>query len=250
MFPTNRPRTSYGAMQRHLTLQEASDKYEHLDVLADSDANTFWSSLKKLRTQGTPSTGCTKMKFGATMVRDPKGISDGWADYFQKLYAPLESADFDSEHREAVSNSYQQYLIDSSNNCCEDLDGVVLESEVHAACKTVKLGKACGPDNVAPEHVKYGGAALWAHLTRLFNLIHCNEYMPAELKVGKIITLLKDKKKQVYDPNNYRGITLLSTVYKLFEKVILVRFISWTKTQQCGLSRLLSVCLPEETLLC
>ena len=220
----------FRSTQRQCVAQEARSKYEHLDELADGDMNSFWASLKKLRSQGSSPTGCTQMKFGDNIVRDPKEISDGWANYFEKLYSPLESADFDQQHMSSVCNAYEQYLTKSRDNFSEELDSDILESEVSSACRSVKLGKACGADYVAPEHVKYGGAALWKHLTRLFNLFHSKGYMPGSLKVGKIVTLIKDKKKPVYDPNNYRGITLLSTLYKLFEKVILARFLSWIRS--------------------
>ena len=47
------------------------------------------------------------------------------------------------------------------------------------------------------------------------------EYIPAEAKCGVIITIPKTGKRQLNRRENYRGITLLSAVFKLFELVVL-----------------------------
>ena len=47
------------------------------------------------------------------------------------------------------------------------------------------------------------------------------EYIPAEAKCGVIITIPKTGKKQLNRRENYRGITLLSALYKLFKLVLL-----------------------------
>ena len=47
------------------------------------------------------------------------------------------------------------------------------------------------------------------------------QYSPIEMKKGIIITLFKGGRKPKENPNRYRAITLLSAVYKLYERVIL-----------------------------
>ena len=65
--------------------------------------------------------------------------------------------------------------------------------------------------------------ALVAHLSCLFtSMLHIG-HVPAELKKGIIITILKDRHKSLSSPNNYRGITLLPVFYKLLERILLAR---------------------------
>ena len=45
--------------------------------------------------------------------------------------------------------------------------------------------------------------------------------MPGEFGAGIIVPLLKDKLGNVNDVNNYRGITLIPVISKLFELVLL-----------------------------
>ena len=48
-----------------------------------------------------------------------------------------------------------------------------------------------------------------------------NGFIPETMKYGIIITLHKGDRKSKKDPNNYRAITLTSSVLKLFERLIL-----------------------------
>ena len=75
------------------------------------------------------------------------------------------------------------------------------------------------PDKIQPAHLRYGGSALLYHLTTLLNLIVELEYIPWIFQQGLIIPIPKSHDK---DPSNYRGITLLSTIAKVFEKIILL----------------------------
>jgi hypothetical protein len=49
--------------------------------------------------------------------------------------------------------------------------------------------------------------------------VHC--YVPDDFGKGTLIPLLKDKLGDVSDTNNYRGITLIPVISKLFEMVLL-----------------------------
>ena len=53
----------------------------------------------------------------------------------------------------------------------------------------------------------------------LFNRILDSGKIPSDWSTGIIITLYKGKGPQ-FDPNNYRGITLLSCVGKLFTSIL------------------------------
>ena len=50
-----------------------------------------------------------------------------------------------------------------------------------------------------------------------------SEHIPSEAKRGVIVTIPKSGKKQLNRLNSYRGITLLPSIYKLFETVVLNR---------------------------
>ena len=85
----------------------------------------------------------------------------------------------------------------------------------------LKLGKACGPDDLSAEHIVYAHPSLLAIICRLFRLIAAHRYVPNGFCSGTIVPLIKDKARNLNDIDNYRPITLIPVVSKVFEHVIL-----------------------------
>ena len=83
-------------------------------------------------------------------------------------------------------------------------------------------GKASGKDGIPGEMIKAGKLSLLEPLHNL--LLKCWEEgeIPQEMRDANIITLYKNKGNRS-DCNNYRGISLLSIVGKLFARIILRR---------------------------
>ena len=53
------------------------------------------------------------------------------------------------------------------------------------------MGTGSGPDQIQPEHLRYGGSPLAYHLSILLNLIVNTEYIPSSFKQGLIIPIPK-----------------------------------------------------------
>lgn len=84
----------------------------------------------------------------------------------------------------------------------------------------MKNNKACGHDRIAYEHIKYGGKLLLKHLHHLFNMIIQCGYIPGEWRKSIIFLLFKGGKKPRTDTNSYRGISLVPSIAKIFEKLL------------------------------
>ena len=93
--------------------------------------------------------------------------------------------------------------------------------EVATAIKQMKLGKAGGPDHLPPEALKTDVQTTVNILHPLFEQIWNEERFPEEWKEGHLIKL--PKKGDLTNCNNYRGITLLVIVGKVFNRIILNR---------------------------
>ena len=61
-------------------------------------------------------------------------------------------------------------------------------------------------------------------LAALFNAMLQHDYVPDNFGRGIIIPLIKDKSGDASSSSNYRGITLSSTIFKLFEICLLDLF--------------------------
>ena len=105
----------------------------------------------------------------------------------------------------------------------EDNDEVppILHKEVTHAIAQMKDNKAPGIDEITSDIIKAGGDEAAIQLTKLYNQILQSKKIPQKWKEAKVILL--HKKDDKADIKNYRPISLLSHVYKIFTKIIQTR---------------------------
>jgi len=100
------------------------------------------------------------------------------------------------------------------------LDELTVE-EIDKCVVQLKNGKACGPDELSAENLKYSHSILIImHLKHLFLMILIHAFVPDSCGIGISIPLLKDKTGNVNDVDNYRAITLSPVISTLFEAVL------------------------------
>ena len=97
------------------------------------------------------------------------------------------------------------------------------------AGKKLKNGKACGLDGVLNEMIKYGHFFL-PSLEKLFNLMLSFGVYPKKWGDGYLIPIYK--RASPSDPNNYRGITINSSLCKLFNSILNNRLVSFLKDKK------------------
>jgi len=85
--------------------------------------------------------------------------------------------------------------------------------------KNLGKNKACGLDNVLNEHIKTSMPIMKHVYAKLFNVVFKSGIVPSNWKIGVLNPIYKNKGSPSY-PANYRPITLLSCVGKLFTSVL------------------------------
>ena len=93
-------------------------------------------------------------------------------------------------------------------------------------CKALKNNKSPGIDNILNEFIKHCPNELISVIVKLFNVILDSGITPSDWTIGIIKPLYKNK-GDINDINNYRGITLLSCLGKLFTSVINTRLYAY-----------------------
>ena len=109
----------------------------------------------------------------------------------------------------------------------EELNVPFTYEEISTACSQLCTNKSAGPDKFINEFFIYGKEILNTTLLILFNKLFGMGYFPKEWSEGFIIPL--HKKGSINDVENYRGITLLSTLGKLFSRMLNNRLSNWAE---------------------
>ena len=104
----------------------------------------------------------------------------------------------------------------------DELDSEPLVEELSKAIGSLASGKAPGNDGIPPDLIKHCKTTLLLPLHEVLCQFWQEGSVPQDTRDSKIITLYTNKGER-NDCNNYRGISLLSIVGKVFARVILMR---------------------------
>ena len=91
------------------------------------------------------------------------------------------------------------------------------------------MNKAAGCDGLAPGILKLLNVTWIMLLTLLFNVVF-NGHYPHEWNKQKVFNIFKKGDRS--DTNNYRGISIMGAISKLYDMVLASRFAQWYKPLQ------------------
>ncbi|CAC5390339.1 unnamed protein product [Mytilus coruscus] len=195
--------------KRQAEKQWQEEKYEEIKSAAELDIEQFYKRVRRMR---KPSSSINKLIYNGNVATDDVNVCEMWSDYFHDLYSDNGDSDnlFDTNFFKKIKDFIQTY-IDSNDNCVIPyLERKITIDEVSEQLRSLKCGKAPGPDYLCNEHLLYGGKAILTYVCKLYDIILKTEYIPLCFRHGIIITLYKGNNKDKSSPNNYRAVTLTS----------------------------------------
>ena len=98
-------------------------------------------------------------------------------------------------------------------------------AEILRVIKTLKNSNSLGHDNLPTKFIKLSAAQIAPALEKIFNLAMKLGTYPDALKVAKVIPIFK--KGSPTSLNNYRPISVLSPINKIFEKLLYTRLMKY-----------------------
>ena len=159
------------------------------------------------------------------LVTDTTAVLNTWKNYFDRLL------NVESENDREIEN-FEYHTAEPRIN-----EPTI--SEVESAIKKLKNHKAPGNDLIPAELIKWGGSRLIEEIQKLIILIWNKEALPEQWKDSIIIPIFKKGDKM--SCNNYRGISLLPTCYKILSNILLMRLVPYADEiigdHQCGFRR-------------
>ena len=117
----------------------------------------------------------------------------------------ISSQGFESYMTHEASGIFEFATVDST---------IVLINEL----EKLNSSKSTGPDNIPVKLLKDSKETVAPFLAYIFNTSLCSGIFPNNLKVARVSSIYKEGDKK--ERGNYRPISALSTVAKLFEKLV------------------------------
>ena len=175
--------------------------------LGQTDPNAFWREVKGKKTR--------------------EGLPDlNFFDHFRNL-ANKESS-VDERGREEIRQENEN---DGGNVHIPVLDDPIGRPELEDAIKSLKKDKSAGNDLILNDFLLNATDRAKIVILLLFNNILTLEYFPNSWALGCIVPIFKSGDKN--NTNNYRGITILSCLGKLFTKIMNRRLTKWA--EECNI---------------
>ena len=129
-------------------------------------------------------------------------------------------------NQHANASQSQAFDIDNSINI-PILDDQFTPVEVSNQIDKMKANKTCGLDGIPPGVYKLLTPPWIVLITLLFNIIFTSASYPIAWTRAKLFMLFKCGSRN--DPNNYRGISVINSIAKLYDMVLCNRLELWFK---------------------
>lgn len=180
-----------------------------------NSAKAIWGTVSKYRKQSYNTNKRTiTLKDNEVYIENPQYIVDAFAEKFH-------NKDYHSVGDSALSMEFLLQSVQpfSGNFIWDDITPI----EIVKIIKNMDDKKSCGWDDI-PISIFKKNIDLWAiPLATFFNKCYEQEVFPDQLKIAKVLPVYKKGCRT--NIKNYRPISLLPTISKIFERVIKVRLV-------------------------
>jgi hypothetical protein len=212
--PSQGHRDAYSHLKAEYQRTLRAGKKESWKSFCSNNLNgDSFGELKKLTLSTPVNNHPSELLIGEVSITDPKDILSAFSSHFFPTNPPD-----DSFHKSA--------LLSSTTFCEAPLSSTeyfVLPSEVKQAFDSVRLSKSAGSDGISSIWLNHSFDLIKSHLAALFSVCFNLGYFPKCWKTASIVILKKDNKPNYLHPNCFRPISIINSLSKLFEKIILAK---------------------------
>ena len=101
---------------------------------------------------------------------------------------------------------------------------MVSTEDISEAIEYLKYGKSDGDKGLISDHLLMSCQEFKVQLGRLVTAINTHGYQPNDVLTGTIVSIPKDCRGNICIGKNYRGIMLCSSIAKVIDIVMLMRY--------------------------
>ena len=198
-------RRSFVQAKRKAKRKFSNDQKFELSELGKSAPKKFWKKVNQFRNKKVSMTG---------------DLSVGeFQEHFHRIM-----------NNQNLGGHDRSYVFPESNIQVEELDKHISESEVLKAIHSLKRGKSPGFDGILGDFFIDAKDFMVPYLVIIYNKIYESGVYPESWCKGLIVPIHKRGDRN--DPNNYRGIMLISVFAKLFSLILKNRLNTWCEDNE------------------
>ena len=184
-----------------------------------SDHKSLWNRVRRLVPSEKTAGMSPILKQDGTLASSEEEILDAWATHYETLGTPSTSQDFDQIFLKRVNAEVKLMARSSPTEPATAMDAAFTSTEVEEVLERLLRGdyKAGSTDGTRNPWFSRGGPTMVQLLLSLFNFIRDREVTPENWSEAVIVNLYKDGDR--CDAGNYRGISLLSCLGKIYSSL-------------------------------
>ena len=187
-------------------------------VMNSKDTRTIWQHFRKVNNKNNCSN--SNLPDEITINDERYTSSEDIASKLNHYFANISQIFGNNEGEELDANfDYLENFINSKvPNDVQFKIPIITPEQISTIINALESSKAMGLDGLGPRILKSISCALSPSLADLINKSLATGCFPDRLKLAKVFPIYKSGSKS--DPNNYRPISILPTISKIFERHI------------------------------
>jgi hypothetical protein len=203
------------------------DYCTELNSLSVSDTK-LWNAIKSIDSSGKGNYKLPCLVNGTgPLTNKPNETAEIFASTLEQVFSNQDDPSFDSKNQETVSQGIATRFSSPLNNV--PMEPTTAEEIRLILATQIRPKGAPGQDRITNRVLKALPAEFHSSLATIFNASLKLSHVPTPWKQAEVILIPKPDKDHT-QPSNHRPISLLNTLSKLLERVVLVRINKWIKS--------------------
>ena len=207
-------RASYHYAIRHVRKCEqqiVNDRFA--EAIVGNRSRDFWNEVKRMKCSAVQRSGIID---GLSSTQD---ISDYFMSKYQDLYTSV-------SYDDSVLCQFRADVNQSLTASGYDGNCIFQFNDIRDAVYKLKSGKNDGNLGLSSDYFVNACDELFIHTALLLSSLTVHGYAPSDMLISTVIPIPKGRNVNVTDSANYRGISLSSIFGKVFDLVLLSRYVN------------------------
>lgn len=203
---------TYNKILKKLIREAKIDYYKRKFDEYKQDIKKTWKTISEVLCKSSKkSNPINEIKINGNLITNSQDICNGFNNFFTNIgpnlassIKPKENIQYSSYLKKVISSSFSFELVD--------------EEDIVKTINSLKTKESTGHDGISTKILKTIGPYIIRSLTLILNQSLVTGTFPDNLKIAKVVPLYKKEDALIMD--NYRPVSLLTSISKVFEKVV------------------------------